>query len=597
MKERWKNLKNKKIFLGLGIFLSFLVGFTFAYYSSHDEINNLFRTKEYDSKTIEKFTSPSNWKPGDTTAKNLKVKNTGNVCENVRVWYEEQWLSENGDTLPNTQNGNTIGIINKANLQDWVQDGNYFYYNKDLLSGQTTSSFLKSVTFNKLAMSDVTCSEQQDGSRLCESSGDGYDGATYTLTLHVETIQCSLSEKIWGVDVTDLENDYSIATFDTGQSVNAKVKTMAAGSSKAYSASDALITGFVRSSNLPNNFTPATENTISASNSAYPIYAWYDNGTIYFYSEVDNIKFNATSSYFFNKMSSLANIDDLEYLDTSSVTTMQSMFNVCTSISSLEPISNWNVSNVTAFNNIFYGDTGITSLKPLSDWTLNTVGEVNLSSMFSSCSGLTNLQGLEDWNTAKVTNMSRMFFSDTDITSLQALADWDTSSVKNMSFMFRDCRKYLTSLEGLEDWTVSSVTSMSNMFQNCYNLRSLQALEDWNTSSLQNMQEMFYQCTALTSLQGLEDWNTASVTNMWDTFGLCNGLLTLQGLEDWNTGSVTNMRAMFDGCTALTDASAINNWNISSVTNFASMFRNCSVHPTFTNRAGTWSSGTFVPSA
>ena len=208
MKEKLKNLKNKKVVLGLGVFLILLVGVAIAYFSSSDTMTNLFHTQRYDSKTTEVFTSPSDWTPGDTTPKTLTVTNTGNVCENVRVWYEDDWETENGDALPNTQNGNLVGIVNRDHLADWVQDGNYIYYNKNLLANQSTSSFIKSVTYNKLAANDFECVDDLDGGRTCSTSGDGYDGATYTLTIHVETIQCSMAEKIWGVDPTEMVGQY-----------------------------------------------------------------------------------------------------------------------------------------------------------------------------------------------------------------------------------------------------------------------------------------------------------------------------------------------------------------------------------------------------
>jgi len=586
LKEKFKNLKSKKSLLGLGVFLSFFVGMTIAYFSSSDTMTNLFHTERYDSKTTETFVSPSDWKPGDTTAKTIKVKNTGNVCENVRIWVEEEWESENGDTLPNTQNGNSMGIINTTNIQDWVQDGNYYYYNKDLLEGQTTSSFLKSVTFNKLAMSDVTCSEQQDGSRLCESSGDGYDGATYTLTLHVETIQCSLSEKIWGVDVTDLENDYSIATFDTGQSVNGKLKKIAAGVTTAsYSTSNTAVTAFKRASALPSGFTPATANTISSGASEEPIYAWIDNNIIYFYSEAEVIKLNATSSYFFYNWRALNDITDFEDIDTSSVTTFSNMFYYCQGLTSLTPLANWDVSKATTFYYMFYycNNNNFTSLEPLSTWqigkSLASSGTVNLSYMFYYCNKITSLEPLADWDTSKVTNMSSMFRAWT-ITSLTPLEDWVTSKVTNFSFMFYGCSN-ITTLAPISDWTFLTTSSV-------------------------NMSYMFYGCSGITSLSDLSGWNTGKVTNMSYMFRGCTGLTNLTGLGSWNTGAVTQMQYMFYGCTGLSDASAINDWNISSVTyasntssdnRFYYMFYNCSVHPTFTNRAGTWTNGSFVPSA
>ena len=110
-------MKNKKnLLVLLLIAIVGVVGLTIAYFSSSSSFENTFEASEYGSETIEQFTSPDDWVPGTTTPKTLKVKNTGEVDEAVRVTYSEKWVSKNGDELPLKQNGNDVAIINWNNL-------------------------------------------------------------------------------------------------------------------------------------------------------------------------------------------------------------------------------------------------------------------------------------------------------------------------------------------------------------------------------------------------------------------------------------------------------------------------------------------------
>ena len=204
-------LKNKKNFLAIFLVLAIcIIGFTFAYFSDSVDIVNNFSSKPYGTSVVETFVSPDNWLPGDTTGKSLIVNNTGQVDVAVRVSYTEEWVSKNGDTLSNTLNGESVAIIKFINEDDWVKIGNYYYYNHKLESGDHTNSFIESVTFNENVDSSLNCStvdvvdEQTNevvGKRsVCSSSNDGYDGATYTLTFNVETIQFNQYSSVWNID-------------------------------------------------------------------------------------------------------------------------------------------------------------------------------------------------------------------------------------------------------------------------------------------------------------------------------------------------------------------------------------------------------------
>ena len=218
--------------------------------------------------------------------------------------------------------------------------------------------------------------------------------------------------------------------------------------------------------------------------------------------------------------------------------------------------------------------------------------------MFSNVSSLTDISGLSDWDTAKVTNMLQMFYS-TKITNANALATgknnnpniWNTGNVTNMATMFSGAST-LTDISGLSDWDTSKVTNMDRMFQNT-NITNVNALATgknnnpniWNTGNVTSMREMFSDASSLADISGLSNWDTAKVIIMYQMFYNDTALVNISSIAGWDVSSVT--------ATAGTTSS--NNY-------FYQMFYSVSSTATsgfaFTNRAGSINSvGTYVPSS
>ena len=197
-------MKGKRVIvLLLVIMIMSIIGFTFAYFNDSVDILNVFKTKVFKTEVIEEFESPENWLPGTTTFKSIYVENVGDVSVAVRISFVEKWTSRDGVILSGVQNGNRASIINFTNLDDWIKYGDYYYYNKKLSSGDLTSTFIDSVTFNSLIVNDYNCYKEKKYDILktsCTSTGGGYDGATYLLTFKVETVQFDSYKEIWNTD-------------------------------------------------------------------------------------------------------------------------------------------------------------------------------------------------------------------------------------------------------------------------------------------------------------------------------------------------------------------------------------------------------------
>ena len=169
---------------------------------------------------------------------------------------------------------------------------------------------------------------------------------------------------------------------------------------------------------------------------------------------------------------------------------------------------------------------------------------------FDECKNLTDIEGIENLNTEKVTNMGSMFSACFDLTSLD-VSNFNTQNVENMSDMFWNCLS-LTSLN-VSNFDTQKVKYMSNMFYNCVGLTSLD-VSNFNTQNVENMSFMFSWCEGLNSLD-LSKFDTQNVTNMSYMFWNSSALTTIYVSDKFVTTKVSlEADDMFKGCTSLKGA-------------------------------------------
>ena len=354
-----------------------------------------------------------------------------------------------------------------------------------------------------------------------------------------------------------------------GKSINVKMKKLAGNSSASLESADTAITAIQRSNEAPSDTVMADANSLISTNaSGKPVYAWFENGVIKWWSEAEDVNAGVSLSHLCYSMQNLTDISGLNEWQTGKVIDMSRMFCACSNLTGLVGLADWDTGNVT-----------------------------NMSYAFRNCSQLTDLTPLANWQTGKVTDMSYMFDGCRQLTNLTPFANWQTGKVTDMRYMFSSCSN-LTGLAGLADWNTGNVTKMSFVFYNCIQLTDLTPLANWQTGKVTDMSYMFEGCRQLTNLTPFTNWQTSNVIYMISMFEGCCQLTNLTPLANWQTGKVTSMTCMFKECNQLTNASAINDWNIAKVPKkyFTKMFHGCPSHPTFTKRAGTWDSdGTFTP--
>ena len=446
--------------------------------------------------------------------------------------------------------------------------------------------------------------------------------------LLIGLVLCFIPLSIKALCTIDLEINANItinekeAIFLPGQEVNSKMKELAGNDFSSYTLShhyltDERITAIKCSEIEPVDSEKQEKNIVSTPDSPYPIYMWYADGTIYWWSEAHHPKLNENASYMFGYMKNLTNISSLEKLDASNTTSIASMLYNDTSLCDLNSLKDWNTENVTNMDNTF-SSLSITNLDALENW--NTSNVKTLGGTFSNLKKLETLTGLKKWDVSKVTYMLSTFSANTMITSLEGLENWNTSSVENINSLFYRNTNLVT-LEALRNWNVSNVKSMRTTFSYTA-IINLNGLENWDTSKVEDTYCLFFGTETLTSVEALKNWDTSNNKNFLKMF-LMTSLVSLNGLEDWNTSKVTNMGSMFSWVYTLEDISAIKNWDVSQVVdfdnmfardniqdaspinnwdiqptaNFKWMFSNVPTHPEFSKVPGTWNSeGTFIPS-
>ena len=203
-----------------------VVGGTIAYYTSSDTFTNEFNTGTYVIQTQENFESPDDWTPGTTTPKTVIAINKGTTPAAVRVKLTPIWVDSDGiTTLPLTDGINEAAIINFSTNSNtmWTKEDDWYYYVMPINKNESTTSLLKSVTFNPNVNISAThdCVEDQTThATTCTTETTGYSEATYKLQVDIETCQYDKYQEIWGTSVNIGEPNAAQKLLASGELVD-----------------------------------------------------------------------------------------------------------------------------------------------------------------------------------------------------------------------------------------------------------------------------------------------------------------------------------------------------------------------------------------
>ena len=624
-----KKIKNKKIIFIL-VFI-FSIGGTLAYFTSTIDINNVFQSGTYKSITTEEFISPNDWKPGDVTPKTIVTKNEGDFPVRVRIKLEQKWYDSAGSELPLVVDGELAAIVDLDNRDDWIYEDEYYYYKYDLMPGETTSSFIKSVTFNKKSVGDFVC-ETIDNIEQCHANGLNYQDADYHLNIETSTVQADAHLDAWDLEEEPTRVEPTGCVFNGelvqgAEYVNGQYtyKYMQEYGANRVDENDEYIYEWLDMDDVgwgvrvtdPDSTDPVTSDLCTYINNVPVVsyrHMFFDSKT----TAIDTSSFETSNvvdmGWMFQDTTSVTSLD-VSNFETSNVKNMEGMF--YGQMSRTLDVSSFDTSNVVNMNNMFknnratkldlssFDTSNVTDMSAMFresrattiDFSsFNTSNVTNMRYMFGSCyltgnqdfshfdtSKVTNMGAmfyqsriksfdLSTWDTSKVTNMNGMFSNAAQVVSLD-LSSFDTSNVTNMSCMFQSTST-LEEVIGIEDWDVSRVTTFSYIFNYASSIKRLD-LKKWNTQSA-NVNDafiqMFYYCTSLTYLD-VSNFNTEVATSLSRTFGATHALTDLN-LINWDVSNVLNLYYFVVNDKNLLELD-LSSFDTSKVTNMSYLFHGC----------------------
>ena len=245
--KRFKNLsmQKKRILAISAVAVAVLaIGATIAYNSESVFFANLFNIDDRVDSFSEEFKTPTNWKPCDETTKTATATNHKSYPRYARMRYVEYWRTKNTTTpesdhettdLPLTWNDNgtekKYAIVNTQNESDWRLDNDGWYYYKTTVGEEeTTSSLLKSVTFN-CEVNLVGGEDYSQDGKSVETIPSDYAGAIFHIYVEFEMsdedqsparrrIYDQVASETRGIDSNVDFSDYSLADYDNGNGVN-----------------------------------------------------------------------------------------------------------------------------------------------------------------------------------------------------------------------------------------------------------------------------------------------------------------------------------------------------------------------------------------
>jgi surface protein len=367
--------------------------------------------------------------------------------------------------------------------------------------------------------------------------------------------------------------DVKDTVFLPGKEVNVKMKLLAGDNATSYSFKNTLVTSFQYSSVEPMDSNKEEKNIVSIPESGYPIYMWYEDGVIYWWSEDKTPSLNEDASYMFYNFRLLKDISGISSFYITNTKSL-AVFLAFAAIENLDCLSKWNISSVTDLSSLFLNNMSLTDASGIKNWDVSNVEMMYM--LFACCFELEEID-LSNWSTPSLTNMAYMFAS--------------MYYSQNYSLISKLKKIHLS-----EKFDTSKVTDMSRLFYNDRFIEDYSFLQLFDTSSVINMYGLLQSNHNFNDLKYIKDWDVSKVTDFGLFITNSKVLTSLSGLENWDVSSATSMYRMFFSITTLEDASAINDWDVTNVTNFEDMFWNVPVLPNFTKVEGTWNRGTFTPS-
>lgn len=351
---------------------------------------------------------------------------------------------------------------------------------------------------------------------------------------------------------------------------------------------------------------------------------------VVFHSSFANARPTSLENWFYYFLN-LKEIDNIELLNTESVTNMYGMFGSCSALTSLD-LSHFATWNVTNMSGMFEGCFGLTTLDVSHFDTRNVT---DMSQMFEGCTGIKELD-LTNFRLRSDAVLNRMFRNCSSLTTIYCNGDWNAYE-RESTYMFMGCTslvggagtKYEKSIGGTSAYMAHPDSKSNPGYFTQTDKESGYAVWDssqkilsfyydskqderdgtiyactpvWNSTlgqyepewhaiggevtrvffhpsyayarpkSLTRWFDGFY---TLTAIENLDVLNTSEVTDMSWLFSGCSNLYSLD-LMHLDMGKVKNVEHMFYLCSSLTAIYCNDDWSqLTNIENSDNMFISC----------------------
>ena len=245
-------------------------------------------------------------------------------------------------------------------------------------------------------------------------------------------------------------------------------------------------------------------------------------------------------------------IIDASGLNTSNVTTMQSMFSMLPNLTTVNGIGSWDVRKCTDFSSMFNQCSRVDNLD-ISNWQFTTTSNINIEQMFGWCSLLKNLSLPSNFVNSKVTSVARLFtFCGLDFKDI-SVAGWDVSNVTNAINAWASM-SYNTEIDfNTLQW--KKIANTSGMFSSNTKLTSINP-GDFTGSPITDASYMFMGDTKLESAD-LSKFSPSTSFSAFHMFDQDTKLMFLD-LRSLDFSKISDSRGMFgDSNTAVPDSCKI----------------------------------------
>ena len=162
------------------------------------------------------------------------------------------------------------------------------------------------------------------------------------------------------------------ATTLDGERLNARMKVLAGKKNADCYEVDTKITAIQHSIQEPSDEIKTNPTSlVSTEDSEVPVYMWFEDGTIKWWSAANSVVANSNLNYLCHYMTNLIDISGLSDLDTKDVTSMRSTFSACNNLTDLTALKRWDTRNLIDVSCIFSRCTSLSDLTPLASWNTN----------------------------------------------------------------------------------------------------------------------------------------------------------------------------------------------------------------------------------